>query len=70
MKYLFAYIEFTLKLLSLPLNKLIMRKLSLIVTFCHLLSLSACLDGGKERPEGSVEMLNGRVPGAGKRAEG
>ncbi len=46
-----------------------MRKLSLIVMFCHLLSLSACLDGGKERPEGSGEMLNGRVPGAGKRVE-
>ncbi|MBE5080221.1 hypothetical protein [Phocaeicola dorei] len=46
-----------------------MRKLSLIVMFCHLLSLSACMDGGKERPEDSGKMLNGRVPGAGKRAE-
>jgi len=43
-----------------------MRKLSLIVMFCHLLSLSACLDGGAETAAGGGEMLNGRVREPGK----
>lgn len=43
-----------------------MRKLSLIVMFCHLLSLSACLEGGGRGAEGGVEMSNGRVREPGK----
>ena len=54
------------KLVSSPLNKLIMRKLSLIVMFCHLLSLSACLEDGGKTAEGGGEMLNGHVREPGK----
>lgn len=43
-----------------------MKKLSLIVMFCHLLSLSACLEDGGRGAEGGGEMLNGRVRGPGK----
>ena len=38
-----------------------MRKLSLIVMFCHLLSLSACLEDGGRTVESGGEMLNGHV---------
>lgn len=43
-----------------------MRKLLLIVMFCHLLSLSACLEDGGKTAEGDGEMLNGHVREPGK----